>query len=176
MLAARIFNLTGFVRLAYTRGKIMNGRAKKATAQGVIMIALALATATLIIAGCLTSEGKATRTIQGRVVLKKEITYGKGGDVDLKLDLARPAKGKGPFPALIFIHGGGWCSGSKAEYDDAIQQAANKGYVAVTIDYRLTKEVGAVHALIVKKGFGHTDFYADHAVWDFFDRNLRAGR
>jgi acetyl esterase/lipase len=77
---------------------------------------------------------------QGRVVLENQIAYGKGGDVDLKLDLARPAEGKGPFPALVFIHSGGWYEGSKAEFDYPIQQAAEKGYVAVTLDYRLTND------------------------------------
>jgi len=41
-------------------------------------------------------------------VREDEITYGKIGDLELKLDLARPAGGEGPFPALVFIHGGGW--------------------------------------------------------------------
>lgn len=77
---------------------------------------------------------------QQKFVLENNITYGKGGDVDLKLDLARPAEGKGPFPALVFIHGGGWSSGSRMQYFSAIEQAANRGYVAVTIEHRLTSE------------------------------------
>lgn len=77
---------------------------------------------------------------QQRVVLENGITFGKGGDIDLKLDLARPAEGKGPFPALVFIHSGGWNAGNRAEYDYPIQQVAEKGYVAVTVDYRLTRD------------------------------------
>jgi acetyl esterase/lipase len=72
------------------------------------------------------------------VIKESDIVYGKGGDVDLKLDLARPAKAKGRLPALIFIHGGGWHSMSKGEYYSDIYVAAKRGYVAVTIDYRLT--------------------------------------
>jgi acetyl esterase/lipase len=72
------------------------------------------------------------------VVFEKDIVYGKGGDVDLKLDLAHPKDGNGPFPAIVFIHGGGWMGGSREMYDDDIQTAAGKGYVAVTITYRLT--------------------------------------
>ena len=78
---------------------------------------------------------------QQQVVLETDITYGKGGDVDLKLNLARPAEGKGPFPALVFIHSGGWNTGNRAEFDYPIRQAAMNGYVAVTLDYRLTNEM-----------------------------------
>jgi len=66
------------------------------------------------------------------------ITYGKGGDVELKLDLARPASGKGPFPALIFINFNGWgyWSTGRRQYSSAITKAAERGYVAVTVDCR----------------------------------------
>ena len=79
-------------------------------------------------------------------IVEKNIIYGKGGDVDLKLDLVRPAKGKGPYPALIFIHGGYWNSGSRTVYHSEIREAAERGYVAITVDYRLTnvKENGKV--------------------------------
>lgn len=72
------------------------------------------------------------------IILEKGITYGKGGDTDLKLDLARP-EGEGPFPAIVFIHGGGWYGGNRAGYLGQIQEAAKRGYVAATISYRLMK-------------------------------------
>ena len=31
--------------------------------------------------------------------------FNKVGDTELKLDLARPAEGEGPFPAVLVIHG-----------------------------------------------------------------------
>jgi acetyl esterase/lipase len=71
-------------------------------------------------------------------VLEKNITYGKTGDTELKLDIARP-QGDGPFPAIVFIHGGGWYIGSRQGYSNDIQQAARRGYVAATISYRLMK-------------------------------------
>ena len=37
-------------------------------------------------------------------IVEKDIVYGKVGDVDLMLDLARPEKGR-KLPALIFIFG-----------------------------------------------------------------------
>jgi len=71
-------------------------------------------------------------------ILETEIVYGKGGDVELYLDLARPDSGKGPFPALIFLFGGGYASGSKRSFYHPIMDSAKRGYVAVAIDYRLT--------------------------------------
>jgi len=74
-------------------------------------------------------------------IWEPSITYGKGGDVELKLDLARPASGKGPFPALIFMPGSGWgydSVGSRRQYCSALIKAAERGYVAVTVDHRLT--------------------------------------
>ncbi|MCH7727689.1 MAG: hypothetical protein IH991_14585 [Planctomycetes bacterium] len=49
------------------------------------------------------------------VAVEQDITYGKAGDTELKLDLARP-EGDGPFPAIVFIHGGGWYQGSRQGY------------------------------------------------------------
>jgi acetyl esterase/lipase len=74
----------------------------------------------------------------GKIVTEDNITYGKAGDTELKLDLARP-QGDGPFPAIVFIHGGGWSEGNRQGYRGQIQGAARRGYVAVTISYRLFK-------------------------------------
>jgi acetyl esterase/lipase len=74
-------------------------------------------------------------------ILEEDLTFGKGGDVDLKLDLARPKRGKGPFPALVFIFGGGWSQGDRKQFHREIELAANRGYVAVSVDYRLTSEL-----------------------------------
>ena len=71
-----------------------------------------------------------------QIVLEDNITYGKAGDTELKLDLARP-DGDGPYPAIVFIHGGGWYQGNRQGYRGQIQEAARRGYVAATISYRL---------------------------------------
>jgi acetyl esterase/lipase len=73
------------------------------------------------------------------IVVEQDIVYGKGGDVDLQLDLARPQDGNGPFPAIVFIHGGGWVGGDRQSFRSKIEDAARRGYVAVTITYRLAQ-------------------------------------
>ncbi|MCG6158288.1 alpha/beta hydrolase [Rubinisphaera margarita] len=70
------------------------------------------------------------------ITVEENIIYGTGGGQELMLDLARP-DGEGPFPAIVFIHGGGWHGGSRKGYIPAIKEAARRGYVAVTITYRL---------------------------------------
>ena len=73
------------------------------------------------------------------IVVEENVAYGKADNTDLQLDLARPAAGNGPFPALVFIHGGGWSGGNRQAYSTQIREAAQRGYVAVTISYRLMK-------------------------------------
>jgi acetyl esterase/lipase len=75
----------------------------------------------------------------GEIVVEENLTYGRGGEVDLNLDLARPAEGEGPFPAIVFVHGGGWGGGHRNAHRAHAEEAARRGYVAVTISYRLMK-------------------------------------
>ena len=66
-----------------------------------------------------------------------DLVFGKGGGADLKLDLAMPADGAGPFPAVVCIHGGGWVGGDRKDMANTIRALARCGYVAVSPDYRL---------------------------------------
>jgi acetyl esterase/lipase len=58
-------------------------------------------------------------------------------DCNLKLSVARPSRGKGPFPAVILIHGGGWLYGSHHDLVPFSLYLARHGYVAVSVTYRL---------------------------------------
>lgn len=60
------------------------------------------------------------------------------GTYPLTLDLATPSQ-DGLRPLLVFFHGGGWNIGSVADhhYRDKIKEAASRGYVAATVEYRL---------------------------------------
>lgn len=71
------------------------------------------------------------------IQVEKDLVYGKGGPTDLKLDLAMPKDGNGPFPALVCVHGGGWRAGQRGDLAKTIEVLAGRGYVAVTVDYRL---------------------------------------
>lgn len=53
----------------------------------------------------------------------------------------RPAGGVGPFPALLWIHGGGFVIGSAAQDDALCRHFADElGIVVASVDYRLAPE------------------------------------
>lgn len=73
------------------------------------------------------------------VVFERDITYGKAGEVELKLNMSRPKAHDGkakPIPAIIIIHGGGWAAGSREGHNDLTWGFAKQGYLAITISYR----------------------------------------
>jgi acetyl esterase/lipase len=53
-----------------------------------------------------------------------------------KMNVYMPV-GKGPFPAIIYIHGGGWIRGDRSEYDAIGQFYAKRGLAGFSIDYTL---------------------------------------
>jgi acetyl esterase/lipase len=63
-----------------------------------------------------------------------------------RLDVYRPT-GKGPYPTLLFLHGGGWVAGSKDDvfglygYGTIARCLAEKGLVVVLPNYRLSPAV-----------------------------------
>ena len=74
------------------------------------------------------------------IIVERDLVYGHGNGTDLKLDLARPKNGGGPFPALICIHGGGWKQGNRADLEKTVEVLAAHGYVAATASYRLAPQ------------------------------------
>jgi acetyl esterase/lipase len=71
-----------------------------------------------------------------KITTSNDLVYTKVGDQELKLDMAKPADGDGPFPALLVIHGGAWRAGNKADTRIVLAQAAQRGYVAISPQYR----------------------------------------
>ena len=59
-----------------------------------------------------------------------------------KLDLFEPVNFRQqPAPVVVFFYGGGWDSGSKADYRFVGRTLAAKGFIAVVPDYRVYPEV-----------------------------------
>lgn len=73
--------------------------------------------------------------------LQKDITYRIVGRQEwLGLDAYVP-KGRGPFPAVIVVHGGGWEAGDKVTYATPLfEPLAKAGFAWFSINYRLTPE------------------------------------
>jgi acetyl esterase/lipase len=51
-------------------------------------------------------------------------------------DLYQP-QGNGPFPAVVFLHGGSWRSGNRREFKRMGFDLARRGYASLSIDYDL---------------------------------------
>lgn len=82
------------------------------------------------------------------VIYEKEIEYANPDGQHLQLNMARPKSGEGPFPAIVCIHGGGFRAGHRDGYNNLCVTLAQKGYVAVTVSYRLAPKYqfpAAVH-------------------------------
>ncbi len=78
--------------------------------------------------------------IPDSIEFQKDVVYGKGGGKDLTLNLARPKIASSPSPCIVIIHGGGWAAGKKEAHNDLAVTLAGKGYVAVTVGYRLAPD------------------------------------
>ena len=69
---------------------------------------------------------------------EKGIPYVKDGNERHLLDLYLPARGDGPFPVIVWLHGGGWIRGSKDNCHAAPLTA--HGYAAVSMNYRFIQK------------------------------------
>jgi len=94
----------------------------------------ALASASLIV---FVPTGLAQSQKPATVKFEPDVVFGKGGDIELKMDIALPEKLDKPAPCIVFIHGGGWRGGNRKAHVAQINEVAKRGYVAATISYRL---------------------------------------
>ncbi len=108
-----------------------------------------------------------------------DLVYGRarsvktGAMVDLKLDRWVPSGDASlARPAVVLVHGGGFTGGSKKHYylDRLGRGLASRGYVAVSIDYRLLPSRPRVYADLLPA------FYDMKAAVRFLRRNATAWR
>jgi acetyl esterase/lipase len=88
------------------------------------------------------SENKADSVLK-EVRVIEDIPYRSGPSKSWVLDLALPVdNGNEPRPAIVIVHGGGWRAGSKEDfvYRSMLVTYALKGYVTMSVEYRLTQE------------------------------------
>jgi acetyl esterase/lipase len=71
------------------------------------------------------------------VVVKTDVIYGRVQGSALLVDLAYPERGD-QLPAIMYVHGGRWRSGSRANQNFAnLSKWAQQGFFTASIDYRL---------------------------------------
>ena len=89
------------------------------------------------------AAGQTPSPAQANVKLESDVVFGKGGDMDLKLDIYRPPAGVTPKRmATIHFHGGGFTGGNKESLVDRVKPFAALGYVAIAAQYRLAGQAG----------------------------------
>lgn len=79
----------------------------------------------------------AAKMLQG-ITAHRDLAYVSNGHERQKLDLYLPEKAEGPLPLIIWIHGGGWQSGSKEGCPPLRAGYVQKGYAVASINYRLS--------------------------------------
>ena len=70
------------------------------------------------------------------------------GDVALPIHIYSPDKANSnkPRPAIVFFFGGGWRSGSPAQFSKHCEYLASRGMVAMTAEYRVSSRHGTTAA------------------------------
>ena len=79
-----------------------------------------------------------SRALEG-VTVERDIVYARVSGRDLPLDIYVPDKAKRPMPVIIWVHGGGWKSGSKGGISRPVG-VLSRGYALLSIEYRLSGE------------------------------------
>lgn len=67
----------------------------------------------------------------------RDIAYTDGAGELQRLDLYRP-DGEGPFPLVVWVHGGGWAVGDKANVADKPAHFMSHGFAFASVNYRLS--------------------------------------
>jgi acetyl esterase/lipase len=75
-------------------------------------------------------------TIAASTPTHRDIEYARVGEQVLKLDLHLPPASSSPSPLIVWVHGGGWRSGSKNGVPLAPLVA--RGWAIASVEYRLT--------------------------------------
>jgi acetyl esterase/lipase len=76
-------------------------------------------------------------TQQTSLTTFRDVEYTNVDGISLKLDLYVPNH-EGPFPVVVWIHGGAWSSGDKSN-PPALREVS-RGYAVVSINYRLSSQ------------------------------------
>jgi arylformamidase len=78
----------------------------------------------------------ATTTTAAEPKVQRDVPYAEPKNERQTLDVYAPTEGKG-HPVVVWIHGGGWQAGDKADVQKKPQAFVDKGFVFVSVNYRL---------------------------------------
>jgi acetyl esterase/lipase len=69
--------------------------------------------------------------------ITRDVQYGRAGTVPLRLDIYSRGTAKNR-PAIVLLHGGQWVFGDKRQFEPEGRRIAAMGWVAISVNYRLT--------------------------------------
>ena len=82
----------------------------------------------------------------------ERVVYKTVGDTQLHLHIFRPTKQRTKAPAIVFFFGGGWRSGTPAQFEQQCRYLASRGMVAMTAEYRIRNLHGTLATACVADG------------------------
>jgi acetyl esterase/lipase len=88
----------------------------------------------ILAAACISAA--ALRASDPTVTTSYGVPFTTAGGGELRIDIAQPAMGDGPYPAVLVIHGGAWHEGGREENHRYLLELARRGYVAASPQYR----------------------------------------
>ncbi|HET6833188.1 MAG TPA: neocarzinostatin apoprotein domain-containing protein, partial [Acidimicrobiales bacterium] len=92
-------------------------------------------------------------------VVYRDTVDANGGPVQLTLDVYEPAGDKASArPAVVWMHGGWFADGDKADMADYAEAFARRGYVAVSMEYRMRPDL---HCCPTRDAMGITEALVD---------------
>jgi len=72
--------------------------------------------------------------------VEKDVVFGRGGDIELRLDVYHPPVGTTKHTAIVQLHGGGFTRGARENIAANCRAFAERGYVAIASQYRLVDQ------------------------------------
>lgn len=106
------------------------------TRRGRLVVVSAVAVAALV--GCLAAPF-AQRRASPPAPSISDVVYAPTSSAEV-LDLWLPSAGPRPFPLVVFVHGGGWSRGDKADVGPKVVPLLNRGFAVASVNYRLSNE------------------------------------
>lgn len=105
-------------------------------------------------------------SMQESLQADKIVTYKKIGDRELTLHFFLPEgfEKSRKVPAFVAIHGGGWMSGTPRRFYPYAHALVEKGYVGISVEYRLASQKGVTVFDCVKDGRAAIRYIRAHAA------------
>jgi acetyl esterase/lipase len=105
----------------------------------VVVVVAAIVAMTAVVSAAPAQRSADNEATTMRVA--RDVVWSTIDDDDLTLDVYAPDSDSGASrAAVVLIHGGGWQGGEKEDFVAEANRLAARGYVAVSIDYRLAPE------------------------------------